>query len=334
MTQSNALTAAYNRLVHGYIHTQLLWLCSHLQLPTLLAQGPQTLHSIAEHNGCNPNSLKRFMRALCALELIECIEDERYQGAPLLAMVNEILAPGFDPCAYAAWGEMRHSVKTGEPAWPLVFGQSFYQTLAADKQKSRAFDAWNSQSAGFIDLLIDQYDFTPLTNLVDLGGGQGSLLIKLLTRYPHLHGTVFDRKEVIDSSDWTTIKNALPETIATRLDTLPGSFFDHIPAGFDGYLLSRVLLNWDEDQVLAILRQCANAMNDHSTLLIFDFYLPPSDHPNYLTMVVNDLNQLVNWGGGLRTIERWRELIADAGLSCCQLMVSDEFPCFLIEIKR
>ncbi len=41
--------------------------------------------------------------------------------------------------------------------------------------------------------MLDAYDFGGIGTLLEVGGGNGSLLVTTLERYPSLRGVVFDR---------------------------------------------------------------------------------------------------------------------------------------------
>lgn len=330
---SQDLTTAYNRLIHGYIHSQLLWLCTQLDLPSVLSQGTKNLTQLSQITQCPASILKRFLRGMCGLGLVSEVESEVYAKGPLMGFVSAVEIPSFDQRSYAAWGKVLDTVKSGEPAWDKVFGQSFYQYLDDNPAASQAFDWWNADSNGFLDSLIEQYDFSRFDSIVDLGGGQAALLLKLLQSYPALKGIVFDRQEVIDNTDSVLADSPPPADLTARLSTQAGSFFQQLPPNADAYILSRVLLNWHQDKVIEILRNTKQAMKTGSSLLIFDFYLPAPEHPAYMTMVTNDLNQLINFGGGLRTIAQWQALVESVGLKVTQFTTCESFPLFLLEAR-
>src|SRR5262245_27366376 len=60
-------------------------------------------------------------------------------------------------------------------------------------------DAERSYSAAMVDLarltadaVVDAYDFAPVHQVVDVGGGYGILLAAILQRHPALQGVLFD----------------------------------------------------------------------------------------------------------------------------------------------
>jgi 2,7-dihydroxy-5-methyl-1-naphthoate 7-O-methyltransferase len=68
------------------------------------------------------------------------------------------------------------TVRSGKPAYPLVFGRGFWEDLAADPRLSASFDAlMRCQLADEAPGLARAYDWGSLGHLVDLGGGDGTL---------------------------------------------------------------------------------------------------------------------------------------------------------------
>src|SRR5205823_2250978 len=96
-----------------------------------------------------------------------------------------------------------------------------------------------------------------------------------------------------------------------RLSVETVDFFEAVPAGGDAYLLSHVIHDWNEDQCLAILRNCRRAMTPRSRLLIVEMVLPAGNvpHPGKLL----DIAMLVMPGGQERTEDEYGALLGKAG---------------------
>ena len=315
-------------LVNGYINTQLLYISKQMRLTELLADGSKSLKELNTLTQYDELTLVRFLRAMCAVRLLTLDQDGRYSQGPLLLMASACLAPGFDHTSYQSWDKVMHTVQTGEPSWDQVFGQSFYDHLDNNPEQSAAFDQWNDASALWLDPLISQYDFTQFNRLVDLGGGKGRFIHKILEANPVLNGGVLDRPEVIENTN-----EALKDSpLQSRITTYPGSFFDSVPDDADGYSLCRVLLNWSDEHTINILKTCAKSMGATDKLLIFDFYIPQPNEPGYKNIVINDLIMLVNFGGRARTLEQWQQVITAAGLKQQQFLTAPPSSLFLMEL--
>ena len=75
--------------------------------------------------------------------------------------------------------------------------------------------------------------------------------------------------------------------------------FEQVPASLDVYLLSCVVVDWDDEHSIAILKNCRRAMGPDGRLLLLEEVIPPGDTPSYGKL--NDLNMLVSPGGQGRT---------------------------------
>ena len=162
-------------------------------------------------------------------------------------------------------------------------------------------------NAGEQQAVADAYPFGGVELLVDVGGGNGSMLATLLSRHPGLRGVLFDQPSVIGRG-----APAL-EAHAGRYEAVGGDFFDAVPEGADAYLLSHVLHDWPEDGCVRILDSCRRAMRPGGRVLIVEMVIPPDDspHPGKLS----DMMMIAFNGEGMeRTEAEYAELLDRAGL--------------------
>jgi hypothetical protein len=107
-----------------------------------------------------------------------------------------------------------------------------------------------------------------------------------------------------------------PETLfqacglAQRCDVVEGDFFEAIPSGHQAYILSHVLHDWEDEQCVAILRNCRKAIAPDGRLLIVEAVLPLGDVPHHGKMM--DLLMLTVTGGRERTAAEFSDLLGAA----------------------
>jgi hypothetical protein len=135
--------------------------------------------------------------------------------------------------------------------------------------------------------------------VVDVGGGNGSLLIELLQRHSGLHGIVFDLPETVRDE----------ATFGDRIEFVPGSFFESVPRG-DVYVLSTILHDWDDESAAAILRTIHGAAPAEARLLVIDSVVREGNEPEGEKWL--DLLMLALFAGRERDEPQWRALL-DAG---------------------
>lgn len=304
--------AALARLADGYLNTQLLYVAAALGVADALADGPADAADLATKVGARRGPLHRVLRGLAAERVLDELPDGRFALTPIGALVVSGVAGTQHGAAlargqlyYAAVGGLLDAVRDGPaadgtPAFELVHGEPFFTHLAADPARAAAFRAsMAARSAREADAVVAAYDFGRFRRLVDVGGGPGVLLRAVLAAHPRLDGLLFDRPEVIADA---------------TLPAVGGDFFDAVPAGADGYLLSRVLHDWSDTDAVAVLRSCRRAMPSTATLLVVEAVLPEraADDPAAIRM---DLHMLALLGGRERTAAEYGRLFTAGGFT-------------------
>ena len=102
--------------------------------------------------------------------------------------------------------------------------------------------------------------------------------------------------------------------VRDRIEVAGGDFFASVPSDADGYLMKYILHDWDDAQLVAILRLCRDAMAPAGRVLVADHVIPPGNGPHRGKLM--DLNMFVLLTGKERTKAEFAELFATAGLDC------------------
>ncbi len=100
------------------------------------------------------------------------------------------------------------------------------------------------------------YDFSPFGTLVDIGGGNGSLLIGILKANPNLRGMVFDMPHAAEKARAKIAEAGLQ----SRCEAVAGDIFKEVPPGADAYIIKHVIHDWNDERATAILRNVHRAM--------------------------------------------------------------------------
>ncbi|MEU4094615.1 methyltransferase [Streptomyces sp. NPDC026673] len=281
-----------------------------------LADGPRTATELAQATGADSGALDRLLRYLTGIGVFGRDAGGRYaltaRGAELRSDHPGGLRDWLDTegglgRAELSFVHLPHGVRTGTAAFPLQYGRGFWEDLAADPERTRSFDrAMGVDVAEWAAALIPAYDWAALGHVVDVGGGNGTLLAALLTAFPGLRGTVLDQPATAAAARGTLEAAGL----AGRGDAVEGSFFDALPKGAGGYLLCAILHDWDDDSARAVLRRCAEAAGEHGRVIVVEKV--GADHES--TVPAMDLRMLVYFGGRERGVAALTALGADAGL--------------------
>ncbi|TKK86554.1 methyltransferase [Herbidospora galbida] len=199
--------------------------------------------------------------------------------------------------------ELLHTVRTGEAAFPRRFGRGFWEDLAADPGVAGSFDA--SMGAQKVGEVAAAYDWAALGEVVDVGGGDGTLLIALLRAHPGLRGTVVD----LPAPAATAARALADAGLADRGRALAGSFFDPLPAGAGGYVLSRVVHDWSDADAGRVLAGCATAARPGGRVIVIE------EATGGAVSTEMDLRMLAYCLGRERDVEQLTDLAAKAGLT-------------------
>jgi hypothetical protein len=303
------------RMLTGYWISQALHVAAHLGVADLLKDGPRTIPDLARATGTHARSLYRLLRALASEGVFAEDAQGRFVLTPLAGCLRSDVPNSQRSMAimngeehYRCWGELLYSVQTGQTAFEKLFGQPIFQHLAAHPRQARIFDEGMVGVHGAeTKAMLDAYDFSKFGTLVDVGGGNGSLLSTTLQRNPSLRGVVYDRPDVIERAE-ANVKSA---GLENRCTLTGGNFFESVPPGGDAYLMRHIIHDWNDEQCRTILRNCRMVIPPSGKLLLIESVIPPGNEPCFAKFL--DLTMLVIPGGMERTESEYRELLASAG---------------------
>jgi 2,7-dihydroxy-5-methyl-1-naphthoate 7-O-methyltransferase len=298
-----------------------------LRLADLIQAGARRPDELAEQCGADAAVLERLLRHLVAKGVFAQPEPGMFAltdlSRPLLAdQHNGGLTPWLDMEGGLARSDMALSgllqvARTGQPVYESMFGRTFWADLDADPERKKAFEALVAvQLSGVVDEIAADYAWPDVRHVVDVGGGTGTVLAALLTRYPTLRGTLVDLPSTVE----TARRNLTAAGLSDRCTFSPGSYFAALPSDGDVYYLSRVLHDWDDDHARTILRRCAEAAGPADRVLVIEKLA--AEHAPSATTTRLDLRLLAVIGGQERSLKHYSALAADAGLSLRENIVT------------
>lgn len=236
-----------------------------LRVPDLLAKGPLSAEEIAARLDQHPDTLFRALRVCAAHGLFTLRADGRFEnnrlsralesGTP--SRTREFFEYFSSASNVAAWRDFPETLRTGETAFDRVHGTSVWDWFDAHPHERETFaQAMMGMTVMTAPFVARMYPFREVNKVCDVGGGRGTLLSELLVRHPHLSGVLCEAPGVLDSARGLVAARKLEG----RMELVPGSFFDEVPAGADAYVLKSVLHDWDDrrcDKILAVVRKAA-----------------------------------------------------------------------------
>ena len=324
------------QLITGSLVSQAVYVAAKLGVADLLTSGARTPRELAESTGAHAPSLYRVLRALASVGVFSEREDGAFELTPMAWVLQSNVAGSLRDTAifmgeewhWRVWGHMLHSVKTGETAWSHVHGAEIFPYLAANPEPSAIFDrAMTSFSHSAAEAVVEAYDFSGIEQIVDVAGGHGSLLARILRKSPATKGVLFDQTHVIEAARGY-IESA---GLGGRVEFLSGDFFESVPEGADAYVMKHIIHDWDDERSIVILKNIARAMNKDGRVLVVEMVVPRGNGPHFGKIL--DLEMLVAPGGVERTEAEYVSLFARAGLRLSRI-VPTKSPYCVIEAVR
>lgn len=318
------------QLASGAWVTQMIHVAAELGVADPMAAGERSVEELAEACGADADSLFRLLRGLASLGIFQETAPRHFALTPLAEPLRSdhphsmrLAARLMGDEHYLGWADLLHSVRSGEGAFRHRYGMSVFEWYQQNPVRGTIFDrAMGDHSRAQTEALLAAYDFSDIAHLVDVGGGQGLLLQRLLAAYPTLRGTVLDQPQVVAPV-------AVPPELAGRLTLQGGDFFAAVPAGADAYLLKHIIHDWGDEACLRILGLIRAAMAAGARVLLVEQVIPPGNAPFPGKLL--DLNMLVMTEGGReRTPSEYANLLGKAGLSL-QRIVPTASPVSVVE---
>jgi SAM-dependent methyltransferase len=296
------------------------------------------VEELARITKTDPKSLYRVMRAMANIGILRENDSSNFETTPIgkillnpfgnaIAIVTRYLIEIIGSLDFIklltrleayrkAWNALDYSIRTGNSAFTYVNGTDIYQYIENDIKAARIFDsAMSALSAYESSAILSAYDFSGVHTLLDVGGGLGILTAELLKVNPYLAAVILESP--------STTRRAAEFIRSLGLDSRcklkEGNFFECLPRGFDVYLFKHVIHNWNDNRSIAILRNCNNAMNELSRILIIEMVIPPGSQGFYGKLM--DLEMLVFSPNGLeRNLSEYHSLLVHSNLKISRII--------------
>jgi hypothetical protein len=328
------------QLIAGGWISRTIHVAIKLNLPDLLQHEPKSSAELAHATKTHAPSLHRLLRTLAAIGVIEEDDEGLFRLCPLGATLCTDQPGSLRPWAEFALGEvvcgswdaLLHSIRSGEVAFDHVYGVDVWEHRSRNQEHALLFDAaMASSGAAAVRAVLASYSFQDVSTVVDVGGGDGSLLIALLEQYPRLRGILVDVPHVVEKATTRLARSG----VSSRCEVVAGDAFDCLPDGTDIYVLSRVVHDWNDTEAIRLLTTCHRAMTKVSRLLLIERVLPVRAARSNAAMMLfaSDLHMMVMNGGRERTEGEFASLLKAAGLQLNNV-ISTGSPMSLIECAR
>jgi hypothetical protein len=232
--------AALQQIAGGYCVSRCLHVVADLGVADALGESPRTATELATDVGAHPDALGRVLRLLAAHGVFE-LHNGTFCHSPASRLLQtdhpqsmRAFARMFGlPIFWEPSGALEHSVRTGDPAAPIVFPEGFWSYLAQRPEAAGIFNAaMTAKAHGAVAGILASYDFSRFGTIADIGGGHGHLLHAILETVPTASGVLFDLPHVVDDAAGIA---------SQRLTLQAGDFFQDALPACDAYLLMEII---------------------------------------------------------------------------------------------
>jgi hypothetical protein len=284
--------------LRGALMTKALAAVVDAEVPEALANAPRPVSTL---NG-DPDTLHRLLRALASDGVFRETEPGVFEHTDTSRV---LLGPGWSEFAHLFGGVFFEATteldaSLSDSPFQGRFGAGFWEWLAEHPIERGTFDAAMAGERDRAAERIAAREWREGEVVVDVGGGNGALLVELIQLRPELRGIVLDLPETVrDETE-----------LGDRIEFVEGSFFESVPEG-DAYVLSGILHDWPDDDAALILRTIRAYAPPHARLLINESVIEPGNDADAAKWL--DLLMLVLAGGRERDAQQWHALLEGAG---------------------
>ena len=282
-----------------------------------LARGPATSGNLARDLGLHERSVRRVLRLLSGYDIVrevrgglfELTRIGRYAASGTPGSVADFVRYAGEPWQLGPWEHLDETLRSGEPAFEVVHGSSFFEYASSHPEVGELFDSAMTSVAPLYGVAVAHaYDFARASPVADVGGGSGLMLRAILRAHPDVEGVLFDLPGAISRA---------PQVLgaeSARIRIEAGDFFERAPSGARTYLLSHVVHNWDDERAVRILCNVRKELPADGRVLIVETVL--GGKPNrWSAGNLIDAQMLSLVSGRERTRTEYAELLRQAGLT-------------------
>jgi precorrin-6B methylase 2 len=305
-------------------YAENLWLAKglvialELNIAEHIRDGKNSIDQLVQVTHTNPDALYRLMRMLCAHEIFKeskkgIYSITRYSKVLLedRNSVKDYLLGHLGKLHYELFSEMDYTVKTGINASQKLFNKDIFTHVRDSPEEQEIFiKAMSNTSELLAPVLLSSYNFSSYNYIVDIGGGHGSLLCKILTKHGKLKATLFDSEHVIERA----VANIGSYGLKERITIVEGSFFQNVPDGADLYIMKNIIHDWNDIDSIKILENINKSMKAGSKLLIIETIIKNDNSYSFGKML--DILMLVTTKDGReRTLDEFKSLFEKSGFA-------------------
>jgi hypothetical protein len=311
-------------MVLAFIQSQCIYTATRLGIFNLLhTEGAQSLEQIAQQTNTHPERLYFILRALAHLEVLQESPERVFASTELSELLITNQGPSIghfamhllEPAQWDAWKVLEEALHTGEVPFERANGKGVYEFCQDNDWSGEVFiNAMSFLTDHAVDALLDVYDFSPFETVMDVGGGQGGLIARIVKRFD-CKGILFEVPYVAETAPAYLLQQGV-ERDAVKI--VAGDVFKEVPTGADAIVMKYFISAWNDEDAMKILHNCKKALPPHGRIVLLQAFVPDLDEPKVAPdgimpgVFAVQVNVAVP-GGGWRTKKHFQKLFEQCG---------------------
>ncbi|XP_022718854.1 caffeic acid 3-O-methyltransferase-like [Durio zibethinus] len=312
------------------IDLDLLEIVAKATTPSGMLSPAEIASHLSTNNPDAPSIIDRILRLLATHSILTCDlvtgEDGHTQRLYGLAPVGKYFLQNEDGVSFApllhvylekyiieCWKYLKPVTLEGGFSCVKAFGVHWFELLGNDSEMSSTFNrAMSVYTILVMNQILETYKgFEGVSQVVDVGGGVGTNLKLIVSKYPQIKGINFDLPQVIkDAPDCPGVEH------------VAGDMFTEIPRG-EVIFMKSMLHDWGDDLCLKLLKVCYNALPQSGKIVLVEALIPEVPKTDIVTKTIlqRDLGLLhILPGAKERTKQEFEALAKQAGFASFKLV--------------
>lgn len=192
--------------------------------------------------------------------------DGAWSLEPVLEWMQQIVAPSMRYFEES----MREATAAGLRAFSGE-EDNLYGRIAHDPELQTVFyNAMNARTRTVNEGFLDRINFEKFRVVLDVGGGDGEILLAIVRRYPQVQGVLLEIPPVADRAN----ERFQGEGLADRLTAIGGDMFrDEFPSGHDCALFCHVNGNHSPESNRDLLRRAYASLPSGGHVMVYSAFM-------------------------------------------------------------
>ncbi|CAA7043790.1 unnamed protein product [Microthlaspi erraticum] len=215
---------------------------------------------------------------------------------------------------FKTWAHLKDLILEGKDAFTSAHGMKLFEYVGFNEQLAELLNRGMSEGSTLtMKKVLEVYrGFEDVNTLVDVGGGIGTIVGLVTSKYPHIKGINFDLASAIAHAP-----------LYPGVKHVSGDMFIEIPKG-DAIFMKWILHDWSDEDCVKILKNCWKSLPEKGKVIIVEMNMPVKTKINdFASNIVfsSDMHMLLQCSGGKeRSFYEIQTLASNSGFSRCEII--------------